>query len=340
MYCIAASRSIYVGQISSILYSYNWRRNYQDMMIWTYQLYIKIENMKCQHIKIDDMEHIAQISTTSATHMATGLFNHRFPERFGLNDATKTPLSLLPTIPGYLNPSLKLEAIPPPPAAPVRVVGRRVWWYLSTSQQLTVLNSSLFLKINSGLFSSQQKIETSPKPSWEWSPITNLALFERCDMSDMFVLSRVSSPQPIFFQLKIPSFRVCVWLMSCVVSWGPRPKFQQTELHMLPWHFLDTPVVGPPNTKEWKSGLLLVTQKVWSPLAWIKILVPSISLIILNGYYICIIQKVYCGYRSIYDRERGRDLVFLKAWNCSNTKPSDMFSLIFVWFFNWRAFLD
>lgn len=115
--------------------------------------------------------------------------------------------------------------------------------------------------------------------------------------------------------------------MSCVVSWGPRPKFQQTELHMLPWHFLDTPVVGPPNTKEWKSGLLLVTQKVWSPLALIKILVPSISLIILNGYYICIIQKVYCGYRYMTERE-GEILFFWKH----ETVPTRNLRICSLWF--------
>ena len=138
----------------------------------------------------------------------------------------------------------------------------------------------------------------------------------------------VSSPNPFFSSWKFHHF-VCVRvsLTSSVVSWGPRPKFQQTELHMLPWHFLDTPVVGPPNTKEWKSGLLLVTKKNWSPLAWIKILVPSISLIIFNGYSIFIIQKVYCGYRYMTERE-GEILFFWKH----ETVPTRNFLICYLWF--------
>ena len=152
MYCIAASRSIYVGQISSILYSYNWRRNYQDMMIWTYQLYIKIENMKCQHIKIDDMEHISTNQHNKCNTHCNRSFQSpvswKIWSKWSHKDSSflttnNSGYKFIQICRAYLNPSLKLKAIPPPPAAPVRVVGFGGFGGICPlPQQLTVVNSS------------------------------------------------------------------------------------------------------------------------------------------------------------------------------------------------------
>ena len=71
---------------------------------------------KKKHHPVSDSLKLPPQSTTSATYIATSLFNHRLPQRFGLNEATKTPLyyykyQQFRVLGGSLSPSLKLKAI-------------------------------------------------------------------------------------------------------------------------------------------------------------------------------------------------------------------------------------